>query len=550
MQLNQSSIESNFMGQDGFLWFVGVVEDRDDPDKAGRVRVRCLGYHTDDLNKIKTTDLPWANVMMPTTTPSMHGLGETPHFLVEGSWVLGFFRDKEMQQLIIMGSLPGYNTQPPDNTIGFNDPNKFYPQKVGFNDMSLLGKAATAESHLGLTTRRRKRQTGIPIANRPNVGNVSDVATDYQPGVAPIHPSTKKSLAPEKRSTYDEPHPKSNSPSLYPFNHVHESESGHIHEIDDTVGGGRLLRQHNTGTFEEIHPNGSRVVHTMHDNYEVISGNSNIFIKARQTSSGDIDAKGTLTLTVEGDMKHLVKGDYIMEVEGDYYQKIHKNHYMKVGARGLEAGGGNREEEILGSHAIAISNAVNYTTGTAPDGPKEVRMIIGGNMWRVITGSDKKQVNGGDYVSQVTEGDTITSSHGNIIMSTSNPGIDENGRQRGQITASAANKLNLKSATSMNLQTDNDGLNINVSGVELTDNDLMFTTDTGSIFNLTVAGDTNWNNTGLVTENFSASQDTNITGALTLDTTTTIDTTAGTIFTIFSGGGSPSGTNKVDINPS
>ncbi len=31
-----------FMGQDGFNWFVGVVEDRADPEKAGRVRVRCL----------------------------------------------------------------------------------------------------------------------------------------------------------------------------------------------------------------------------------------------------------------------------------------------------------------------------------------------------------------------------------------------------------------------------------------------------------------------------------------------------------------------------
>ena len=30
------------MGQDGFNWFVGVVEDRADPEKAGRVRVRCL----------------------------------------------------------------------------------------------------------------------------------------------------------------------------------------------------------------------------------------------------------------------------------------------------------------------------------------------------------------------------------------------------------------------------------------------------------------------------------------------------------------------------
>ena len=29
---------SHFMGQDGFHWFVGVVEDRNDPSTLGRVR--------------------------------------------------------------------------------------------------------------------------------------------------------------------------------------------------------------------------------------------------------------------------------------------------------------------------------------------------------------------------------------------------------------------------------------------------------------------------------------------------------------------------------
>ena len=43
---------SNFMGLDGFVWFTGVVEDRNDPAKLGRVRVRCLGFHTEDKNKI------------------------------------------------------------------------------------------------------------------------------------------------------------------------------------------------------------------------------------------------------------------------------------------------------------------------------------------------------------------------------------------------------------------------------------------------------------------------------------------------------------------
>ena len=55
----------NFMGKDGFQWFVGVVEDRADPKKLGRVRVRCLGYHTENLDKLPTDDLPWAHPMNP-----------------------------------------------------------------------------------------------------------------------------------------------------------------------------------------------------------------------------------------------------------------------------------------------------------------------------------------------------------------------------------------------------------------------------------------------------------------------------------------------------
>ena len=97
--------ENYFMGLDGFVWFTGVVESRDDPAKLGRVQVRCLGYHTEDLNDIPSADLPWAHVMHPVTDPSMQGMGNTPSFLTEGTWVIGFFRDaNEKQQPIIMGS--------------------------------------------------------------------------------------------------------------------------------------------------------------------------------------------------------------------------------------------------------------------------------------------------------------------------------------------------------------------------------------------------------------------------------------------------------------
>ena len=30
-----------------FTWFMGVVEDRMDPEMMGRVRVRCFGFHTE-----------------------------------------------------------------------------------------------------------------------------------------------------------------------------------------------------------------------------------------------------------------------------------------------------------------------------------------------------------------------------------------------------------------------------------------------------------------------------------------------------------------------
>ena len=46
---------ANYMGKDGFIWWQGVVEDRYDPLKLGRCRVRVLGYHVDDKKNIEIT---------------------------------------------------------------------------------------------------------------------------------------------------------------------------------------------------------------------------------------------------------------------------------------------------------------------------------------------------------------------------------------------------------------------------------------------------------------------------------------------------------------
>lgn len=85
---------------------VGIVEDRDDPLKMGRYRVRIFGVHSENLDDVPTNTLPWA---IPLTMSSgVSGIGSTPTY-TEGSTVFVFFQDGESkQQPIIMGAVNGF----------------------------------------------------------------------------------------------------------------------------------------------------------------------------------------------------------------------------------------------------------------------------------------------------------------------------------------------------------------------------------------------------------------------------------------------------------
>ena len=92
----------NFIGQDGFVWWIGIVEDIDDPLTLGRCRVRCFGYHpAKSTNLVPTEDLPFALSIHPLNTPNLYG---TPRV---GEWVFGFFLDSlSAQEPAILGYLP------------------------------------------------------------------------------------------------------------------------------------------------------------------------------------------------------------------------------------------------------------------------------------------------------------------------------------------------------------------------------------------------------------------------------------------------------------
>ena len=267
------------MGMDGFVWFTGVVEDRNDPSKLGRVRVRCLGLHTENKVDIPTADLPWAHVMQSTNNPSMQGLGNTPTFLVEGTWVVGFFLDAvEKQQPIIMGTLPGIPQSVADITKGFNDPNGTYPsEKITHSDHALqesdvnrLARNDTDKVHAVVAAKNTAKTSTVPTANSSTTWNEPD-------------------------SAYA---------AAYPKNHVLETESGHIKEYDDTSGQERIHEYHTKGTFYEIDKDGNKSTRIVGDNYEVVAG------------SDFVNIKGTANLTIDSNCNTYIKGNWNIQVDG------------------------------------------------------------------------------------------------------------------------------------------------------------------------------------------------------------------------------------------
>ena len=93
---------TNFAGKDGFVWWVGAIENRVDPLAIGRCQVRIFGWHSSNKLKVPTGDLPWAHPMYPLNASKMFSAPEV------GDWIVGFFLDGENgQQPVMMGVLPG-----------------------------------------------------------------------------------------------------------------------------------------------------------------------------------------------------------------------------------------------------------------------------------------------------------------------------------------------------------------------------------------------------------------------------------------------------------
>ena len=95
--------------------YTGIVENRNDPLKIGRCKVRVHGVHNSDTAKLPTEDLPWTVPVNPITSASISGVGNNPGVVV-GSIVACICTDPDEQMFLMLGTIPGVPQDPVENT--------------------------------------------------------------------------------------------------------------------------------------------------------------------------------------------------------------------------------------------------------------------------------------------------------------------------------------------------------------------------------------------------------------------------------------------------
>jgi hypothetical protein len=261
--MDHTEDNKDFAGKNGFIWFVGVVEAINDPLKLGRCRVRCVGWHTDNKALLPTDSLPWAQVMLPTNNAN-------PYPPRQSDMVVGFFSDgNNGQDPIIIGTLPGIPLSAGNPQQGFCDPRTSAELAV-----------APVKPDESATNYPRK-------LDEPTTSRLARNDSDY-PSAINAAKKAKKASKVEPDSYYA---------AKYPYNNVHESESGHALEFDDTKDAERIHLYHRSGSYVEYGPLGDRSERIQRNKFTVVVGDDSVY--------------------VQGSVKMFVDGNYDLNVTGD-----------------------------------------------------------------------------------------------------------------------------------------------------------------------------------------------------------------------------------------
>lgn len=306
------------------------------------------------------------------------------HGLVEGSTVFGYFRDGEScQDPVVLGVSTGVpqagyrvdslgNQQTRSVDKGFND-----PRRLTLADYDGTPDVANPEQDSrrphGLTSAidsQPKSPKEITINYDATGSTITEVeATEDMLPWYPLYTEESDvssiargdSVLDKKIEIEGHTFPDSVAEPVYPYNKVYQSESGHVIEVDDTVGKERLSTYHRSGTFQEVHPDGSVVQRIVNDNYQIVAKDDKIYIAGNADLTVE---KGNVTINVNTgnvDMK-VLKGNVTSEItEGNLKADILKGT-TDVLSEGKITITGNNTTEIISDTTITGTLTVSDAT--------------------------------------------------------------------------------------------------------------------------------------------------------------------------------------------
>jgi hypothetical protein len=316
-------------------FYRGVVEDNNDPLKAGRVRARIWGLHTsqkiqDELKGIPTDQLPWAEPCFGLTEGSVSGFGMWS-LPLQGSHIMLFFENGNLSQPRYFATMPGIpeskasldandpklhevqaiGSVPDDSPDrqGFQDPDGVYPTDVRLGEPDVHRLARGISDGTLVQTQDANRDLGVPEA----LGG-----------------------------SWDEP--QSPYATQYPHNLVIATHGGLTLELDSTPGAARLNFYHPSNSFIQIDNDGVMVIKNNDKRYEIILSDNNIHIKRDRS------------LTIDNDSKKFVKGNESEETTG--------NKVIQIDGNVEETIGGDVEGTIGGDLNITVTGPVTVTAPT------------------------------------------------------------------------------------------------------------------------------------------------------------------------------------------
>ena len=180
--------------------------------------------------------------------------------------------------------------------------------------------------------------------------------------------------------------------SIYPYNHVTQTRSGHVFEVDDTLGNERISETHKSGTYRCVESDGTQSVVVVADGYTTICGN------------GFVSITGTCNVHISSNAKITVAGDCNMEVNGNMEQTVKGNYRLKVGGNHMTEVVGDKSENTKGKKDVIAGKGMSTS------------ITSGGTTTKIIGGVEDKIK--GDYNSVIYGSASLTSSSSMSLKST------------------------------------------------------------------------------------------------------------------------------------